>query len=74
VEYTTQQITVENDERIVQPFLAYKEPLMEELGSFVRHVADDVEPEITGLDGLNALRVCEAALKSSASRKRVSLS
>jgi len=31
VEYTTQQITIENDERIIQPFLAYKEPLMEEL-------------------------------------------
>ena len=46
---------------------------MDELSSFVRSVADDVEPEITGADGLNALRVCEAALKSSATRKRVNL-
>jgi UDP-N-acetylglucosamine 3-dehydrogenase len=73
VEYTTQQITIENDERILQPFLSYKEPLMEELGSFIRHVAADEEPEITGGDGLNALRVCEAALKSSETRRRVNL-
>jgi UDP-N-acetylglucosamine 3-dehydrogenase len=73
VEYTTQEFTIENDEGIVQPFLVYKEPLMEELGSFVRHVSDDVEPEVTGRDGLNALRVCEAALESSVTRKRVNL-
>jgi UDP-N-acetylglucosamine 3-dehydrogenase len=73
VEYTTQEVTIENDERIIQPFLVYKEPLREELGSFVGHVADDVEPEVTGVDGLNALRVCEAALKSSATKKRVKL-
>ena len=73
VEYTTQEITIENDERLIQPFLAYREPLMDELSSFVRSVAEDVEPEITGADGLNALMVCEAALKSSATRKRVNL-
>jgi UDP-N-acetylglucosamine 3-dehydrogenase len=73
VEYTTQQFTIENDERIIQPFLPYKEPLMEELSSLVKRVAADEEPEITGVDGLNALRVCEAALKSSATRKRVNL-
>jgi UDP-N-acetylglucosamine 3-dehydrogenase len=73
VEYTTQQFTIENDERIIQPFLPYKEPLMEELSSLIKRVAADEEPEITGVDGLNALRVCEAALKSSASRKRVNL-
>jgi UDP-N-acetylglucosamine 3-dehydrogenase len=73
VEYTTQQITIENDEMIIQPFLPYKEPLQEELRSFVEHSSVDAEPEITGLDGLNALKVCEAALKSSETRKRVRL-
>ena len=72
VEYTTQQITIENDKMITQPFLPYKEPLMEELTSFVRHVLDDKEPEITGKDGLNALRICEAALLSAKTRKRTS--
>jgi UDP-N-acetylglucosamine 3-dehydrogenase len=71
VEYTTQQITIENDKMITQPFLPYKEPLMEELASFIRHVLDDKEPEITGKDGLNALKVCEAALQSAKTKKRV---
>lgn len=73
VEYTSQQITIENDEMVYQPFLPYREPLREELESFVRHIVDDVEPEVTGVDGLMALRVCEAALKSSETRKRVTL-
>jgi UDP-N-acetylglucosamine 3-dehydrogenase len=71
VEYTTQLITVENDRMITQPFLPYKEPLMEELASFVRHVPADEEPEVSGEDGLNALRVCEAALRSSETKKRI---
>jgi UDP-N-acetylglucosamine 3-dehydrogenase len=74
VEYTTQQITIENDEMLIQPYLPYKEPLLEELRSFVQSSSGDAELEITGWDGLNALRVCEAALKSSETRKRVNLS
>jgi UDP-N-acetylglucosamine 3-dehydrogenase len=73
VEYTTQEISIENDKMSYQPFIPYKEPLKEELLSFVQHVVDDHKPEITGVDGLNALRVCEAALKSSETRKRVSI-
>jgi predicted dehydrogenase len=47
--------------------------LIDELDSFVRHVDDDIELDITGNDRLNALRVCEVALRSSATRKRVNL-
>jgi len=71
VEYTTQQITIENDERSLQPFLPYKEPLLEELRSFVEHVVKGEEPEITGEDGLRALKLCEAALKSSEKKQRI---
>ena len=65
VEYTTQQLTIENNEMIIQPFLTYKEPLYEELRSFIDHIAKGIPPEITGEDGLRALKLCEAALKSS---------
>ena len=71
VEYTTQQITIENNEMMLQPFLPYKEPLQEELRSFIDHVAKGLPPEITGEDGLRALRLCEDALKSSETRQRV---
>jgi UDP-N-acetylglucosamine 3-dehydrogenase len=71
VEYTTQQLTIENNEMIIQPFLQYKEPLYEELHSFIDHVARGVTPEITGEDGLKALELCEAALKSSATKRMI---
>jgi len=49
------QITVENEERIIQPLLPYREPLQEELRSFTDHVARGEDPEITGEDGYQAL-------------------
>ena len=71
VEYTTQQLTIETNEMITQPFLQYKEPLYEELYSFIDHVARGVTPEITGEDGLRALELCEAALKSSETKQMI---
>ena len=72
VGYTTLQITIENDRMITQPFQPFREPLVEELASFVRRVLADEEPEITAKDGLNALRVCEAAHPSAKTWKRIS--
>jgi UDP-N-acetylglucosamine 3-dehydrogenase len=43
----------------------HKEPLKEEIRSFINAVKTDVEPEITGIDGLNALKMVLAASKSS---------
>jgi UDP-N-acetylglucosamine 3-dehydrogenase len=71
VEYITQQITVENNEMMLQPFLPFKEPLQEELRSFIEHVDKGLTPEITGEDGLRALKLCEDALRSSETKQRV---
>jgi UDP-N-acetylglucosamine 3-dehydrogenase len=73
VEYTSQQITLENNEMIMQPFLLYKEPLQEELKSFVECVKADKTPMVTGHDGLRALQICEAALKSSDTKKMIKI-
>jgi len=73
VEYTSQELTIENNERVLQPFLQYKEPLVEELKSFIEHVKKGDPPEITGEDGLKALTICEAALKSSAIKQMVKM-
>jgi len=62
--YINQQIIVENNERLYQPFLEYGEPLKRELDSFVSCIIKDEPPEVTGLDGLRALEICEAAIKS----------
>ena len=64
VELITQEITVENNERRYQPFLATREPLTLELEDFVQSILGDTPPKASGEDGLMALRICEAALKS----------
>jgi len=74
VHYRTQEITVENNEQLTQPFLPYKEPLYLELQSFTRAVMNDTTPEVTGEDGLNALRICEAALRSAETGETIKLS
>ncbi len=64
VDYIDQTLTLENDKQITQPFIAKAEPLRLELKSFINSIINDTSPEVTGLDGLRALKVCEAALES----------
>jgi UDP-N-acetylglucosamine 3-dehydrogenase len=44
--------------------VAHTEPLKEELKSFLSSVTNDEEPKITGEDGIHALKVVLAAMKS----------
>lgn len=73
VEYTTQQIQIENIDLVTQPILQCQEPLYAELFSFINCIRENREPIITGEDGLQALQICEAALKSAETRTIVSL-
>jgi len=45
--------------------IQHEEPLKEEITSFLNSIINDEEPEITGKDGLNALKMVLAAKKSS---------
>lgn len=71
IEYINQEISVENNERTYQPFIENGEPLPMELSSFVKSILNDEPPMITGIDGLKALHICEAALESARTGKRV---
>lgn len=73
VEYTTQQVTIENTIQSTQPFLPYREPLYLELEHFAQTILDDTQPKITGRDGLRALQICEAALESAKTGQTVKL-
>ncbi len=73
VEYITQQVTVENNYQLFQPFLQPGEPLMRELSNFVDSIIEDVPPEVTGEDGLNALKICEAAIESAKKNREIML-
>jgi UDP-N-acetylglucosamine 3-dehydrogenase len=64
VEFITQEVTVEDNEGRYQPFLEHQEPLTLELESFVNSILKDEPPMVSGEDGLQALRICEAALES----------
>ena len=73
VEYISQQISVENNERLYQPFIENREPLYLELESFVNSMLNDEPPQVTGEDGLKALKMCEAAIESARTGKRIFL-
>jgi len=64
VEYIRQEIVIENNDRLYQPFLKRREPLTLELENFVDSTLNDEPPNATGEDGLKALRICDAALRS----------
>lgn len=51
----------------------HKEPLKEELNSFLSAVINDEEPKITGEDGIHALKVVLAAMKSAKSKNPINM-
>ncbi|MEM4704329.1 MAG: Gfo/Idh/MocA family oxidoreductase [Candidatus Bathyarchaeia archaeon] len=73
LDYITQELTLESAKETVQPRLPWVEPLKLELQHFARCVAGKEKPLITALDGLKALQIAEAALKSSVKGKVIKL-
>lgn len=73
LDYITQELTMESAKETVQPRLAWQEPLKLELQHFARCLLGKEKPLIAGVDGLKALEVAEAALKSSAKGKVIRL-
>ncbi len=65
VEYLTQRVSVDRGDEITFSDNAYVEPLMLELHDFADAVLCGREPAVTGQSGYDALRICEAALRSS---------
>jgi len=64
LDYITQEITIETAGQTLAPRYAVKEPLKLELQQFANSVIKDRENMISGMDGLKALQIAEAALKS----------
>jgi hypothetical protein len=55
VEYTAQEISLDNMGMVTQPLLLYTEPIHAEFQSFIDCVGNDMPPRIIGEDGLRAL-------------------
>jgi UDP-N-acetylglucosamine 3-dehydrogenase len=64
VDYITQEITVEGIDEATRTQTKWIEPLTQELKHFVESIKMDQEPSVTALDGLKALEIADAALKS----------
>lgn len=73
VEYTSQELKIAKPDYVHQPLNGFKEPLFLELQEFTSSILEKRPPEVTGVDGLNALMVCEAVLESSKTGKVVKL-
>lgn len=73
LDYITQELTIEDAKQTVQPRYLPQEPLKLELQHFARCALGREKPLITGVDGLKALEIAEAALKSSVTGKAVKL-
>jgi UDP-N-acetylglucosamine 3-dehydrogenase len=73
VEYIPQEITIENNTMLSQPYLPYKEPLFLELKSLTDAIKNDTPLKVTGEDGMRALSICEAALQSAKTGKQIKL-
>jgi len=73
LDYITQELTIEDAKGNVQPRYPWQEPLKLELRHFANCILKKEKPLITGMDGLKALRIAEAALRSSATGKVIKL-
>ena len=73
LDYITQEITVENSERLVKPYTPWAEPLKVELENFMTTILRDTKEAPSGEDALKAIRVCDAALRSGRYKTLVTL-
>jgi UDP-N-acetylglucosamine 3-dehydrogenase len=73
LDYITQEITMETAGQTLAPRYEVKEPLKLELQHFANSIMEDKEPVTTGMDGLKALQIAEAALKSARTGRAIRL-
>lgn len=74
VDYGNQTVTLYKENNQVEEVkVENKEPLKEELRSFVNCVQNNTRPEVSGEDGYEALRIVDAAMTSSKDKRLVYL-
>lgn len=71
VEYITQRVSIEKKTEVKEPLMVTREPLKIELGRFARAILNDEPPSPSGEEGLRALTLCEAVLRSAETRRPV---
>lgn len=64
LDYITQELIIDDAKQSLKPRYPWREPLKAELENFVASIIKGETPAITGIDGIKALQIAEAALKS----------
>jgi len=73
LDYMTQDLWIEDPKENLQPRYPWQEPLKLELQHFADCIIEKKKPLITGVDGLKALQIAEAALQSSMKNRAIKL-
>jgi UDP-N-acetylglucosamine 3-dehydrogenase len=73
LDYITQELWIEDAERVVEPSIEKKEPLTVELNHFAESILNDRPFTVNGIDGLRAVEICEAVLQSGSAGKTITL-
>jgi UDP-N-acetylglucosamine 3-dehydrogenase len=69
LDYVSQEVTLGTSQWVQKSTSQWNEPLKRELSHFVKCVAENQNPTTSGSDGLEALRIAEAALKSARTKR-----
>lgn len=73
VDFITQEMQIHEESGTIVPKHAVQEPLTLELKEFVSAIQEKRKPLVTAKDGLNVIRIAEAALASSKSGSAIYL-
>jgi len=73
LDYVTQEITIETLDQTLTPRHDVEEPLKLELQHFVECVKNNKRPVVSGMDGVKALKIAEACLKSAKTGRLIKL-
>jgi len=73
LDYMTQELWIEEPKENLQPRYPWQEPLKLELQHFADCILEKKKPLLTGVDGLKALQIAEAALRSSTKNRAIKL-
>ncbi len=73
LDYITQELSIEDSEKITKPNILKQEPLRNELSHFATGILNDDPFAVTGADGLRAVEICELVLQSARTGQAISL-
>ena len=73
LDYITQELSIEESDKVVQPNIERKEPLAIELRDFAQCIINGTPFTVNGTDGLKAVEVCESVLQSGEAGETVTL-